>query len=277
MNNVPGVMSDILANKAASDYAEYLLTGEESEQVLNDILGKHMIVGNVSTLVGMSLLEEDEDDGDSHRVLHGEFMDAHGVLCELQSDLERMIDGKYTHVGIGFAWNKEKVLVVEFYSIKPVAISQLTESEDGGVDIRGTMLSNEVGLYAARIVAIKNTKKDIKVVGPPNIQFDKNTRNFIITIEGPSDGLFYSDDPKILEIYIRKSQIDKIQYGVASQERINVAHLELAMRVPMEYLPDPRTVIEDAQDREKEERDAAERRKREQEEKLVREAQKLVR
>jgi len=157
-----------------------------------------------------------------------------------------MIDGKYTHVGIGFAWNKEKVLVVEFYSIKPVAISQLTESEDGGVDIRGTMLSNEVGLYAARIVAIKNTKKDIKVVGPPNIQFDKNTRNFIITIEGPSDGLFYSDDPKILEIYIRKSQIDKIQYGVASQERINVAHLELAMRVPMEYLPDPRTVIEDA-------------------------------
>lgn len=49
------------------------------------------------------------------------------------------------------------------------------------------------------------------------------------------------------------------------------------MRIPMEFLPDPRTVIEDAQDREKEERDAAERRKREQEEKLVREAQKLVR
>jgi len=56
-----------------------------------------------------------------------------------------------------------------------------------------------------------------------------------------------------------------------------VAHLELAFRLPMEYLPDPRTVIEDAQDREKEERDAAERRKREQEEKLVREAQILVR
>lgn len=45
----------------------------------------------------------------------------------------------------------------------------------------------------------------------------------------------------------------------------------------MDYLPDPRTVIEDAQDREREMRDAADRRKREQEEKLVREAQKLVR
>lgn len=248
MNSAPNVFVDLLANRAACEYAEYLLNAEESEAAVNDILNKHMIVGGVTTLVGMSILEEDDEDGEggSNRVLHGEFMDAHGVLCELQSDLERMIDAKYTHVGVGFAWNKERVLVVEFYSVKPVTITQLIESEDGGVDIRGTMLSSDVGLYAARIVSIKNTKKDIKVVGPPNIQYDKATRNFIITIEGPNDGLFYSDDPKILEIYIRKSQIDKIQYGVASQERINVAHLELSLRLPMEFIPDPRTVFEDA-------------------------------
>ena len=65
--------------------------------------------------------------------------------------------------------------------------------------------------------------------------------------------------------------------SVPSNERINVAHLELAMRLPMEYLPDPRTVIEDQQDKEKEERDAAERRKREQEERMVKEAEKLIR
>ena len=53
----------------------------------------------------------------------------------------------------------------------------------------------------------------------------------------------------------------KCCYSVASGERINVAHLELALRIPMEYIPDPRTVIEDAQDKDKEERDAAERRK----------------
>ena len=88
----------------------------------------------------------------------------------------------------------------------------MTESEDGGIDVRGMMLSSEVGLYAARVVAIKNLKKDIKVVGPANIQFDKNTRTFIITVEGPVENVFYSDDPKVLEIYIRKAQIDKIQY-----------------------------------------------------------------
>lgn len=72
----------------------------------------------------MSLLEEEDEEGGSNsRVLHGEFMDAHGVLCELQDDLERMIDAKYTHVGVGFAWNKDKVLVVEFYSVRTLVIS----------------------------------------------------------------------------------------------------------------------------------------------------------
>lgn len=51
-----------------------------------------------------------------------------------------------------------------------------------------------------------------------------------------------------------------------------MAHLELSLRLPMEYLPDPRTVIEDAHDREKEEKDAANRRQREEEEKMVRDA-----
>jgi len=35
-------------------------------------------------------------------------------------------------------------------------------------------------------------------------------------------------------------------FRVPSNERINLAHLELSMRMPMEYFPDPRTVIEDA-------------------------------
>ena len=45
MNKAPGVFVDILSNKAASEYAEHLLSGAESETVLNDILAKHMIVG----------------------------------------------------------------------------------------------------------------------------------------------------------------------------------------------------------------------------------------
>ena len=93
-----------------------------------------------------------------------------------------------------------------------MTINQLNEAEDGGVEIRGRMLTtfDKAAIYAAVIVSAKNTKKDIKIVGPSNIQFDKNSMNFLIHMEGPLEGVFYSDDPKVLELYIRTRQTDKI-------------------------------------------------------------------
>jgi hypothetical protein len=162
----PGVYMDVIANKAATEYAEYLLENEEDLNVVNDICNKHMLVGGVIPLVGFAMLEEEENED---KLLYNEFMDAHGLLTELEEEVEKMTDGKITHVGVGFAWNKQCVKVVEFLSVKPLLVNQLTESEDGGVDIRGMMLDLKAGLYAARICSVKNQKKDIKLVGPPNI------------------------------------------------------------------------------------------------------------
>jgi len=43
------------------------------------------------------------------------------------------------------------------------------QSEDGGVDVLGFVLNPAVGLYAARIIAKSNPKKDLAVVGPASI------------------------------------------------------------------------------------------------------------
>lgn len=51
----------------------------------------------------------------------------------------------------------------------PIFIKEIHESEDGGVEARGTVLDKDVGIYAARVFAVSNMKKDIKVVGPANI------------------------------------------------------------------------------------------------------------
>lgn len=93
----------MLTNRAAAEYAEYLLENEEDQGTLTEILNKYQIVGSVIPLVGYSYLEEDDVDD---RVLHNEFMDAHGLLCELQDELEKLLDPKVTHIGVGFAWNK---------------------------------------------------------------------------------------------------------------------------------------------------------------------------
>ena len=102
-------------------------------------------------------------------------MDAHGLLLELEYELGILADGKNSHIGIGFAYNKETVKVVEFVAEKPIMINQLNESEDGGVEARGRVLNKEIALYAARVVAVNKMNKDIKAIGPANIQFDKST------------------------------------------------------------------------------------------------------
>ena len=73
------------------------------------------------------------------------------------------------------------------------------------------------------------------------------------------------------------SAVDKILYEKPSTERINFSHLVLSLTLPMEFIPDPRTVLEDAADMEREARDRELRQKRAQEEALIRQAERLAR
>ena len=54
---------------------------------------------------------------------------------------------------------------------------------------------------------------------------------------------------------MRRQQIDKIAYGEPSNDRVKVSQLELAFCAPCEQIPDPRLIIEDAADFEKEEKE----------------------
>lgn len=111
------------------------------------------------------------------------------------------------------------------------------------------MKPTEAGIYAARIVNPANTKKDYGLVGPSRINYDPTKHTFTINFDPPPNGeeVFYSQEQKILEIYVRKAQIDKIKYGADADpsEKIKVEQLSCVVKIPMEYIPDPRTVIED--------------------------------
>lgn len=66
------------------------------------------------------------------------------------------------------------------------------------------MLNPLIGLYAARIIAKSNPKKDLVVVGPADIIIDKDTHQFEINLKGPLENVFYNEqDPRLLEIYMR--------------------------------------------------------------------------
>ena len=49
-------------------------------------------------------------------------------------------DAQYTHVGVGFAANKQMVKIVELLSSRPVMINNLNHTEDGGIEVQGLNL-----------------------------------------------------------------------------------------------------------------------------------------
>ena len=108
--------------------------------------------------------------------------------------------------------------------------------------------------------------KDIKVVGPSAIKFDRSSVEFVVHIPGPFDNLFYNnEDPKDIEIFISRRQADKIQYGDQKDERINVTQLEKCFSFAAEFIPYPKTIIGDAVDFEKELKNRELRKRREEE------------
>lgn len=63
----------------------------------------------------------------------------------------------------------------------------------------------EVGLYAMRIASLSKMNKDIKVVGPAAIKFDRSSGEFVVHMPGPIENLFYNgDDPKVIEFFISR-------------------------------------------------------------------------
>lgn len=70
--------------------------------------------------MGNAYLEEEENED---KILYHEFMDAHGLLCELEDEMLKFCANDKTHVGVGFAWNKQQVRVVELLSRKALSIN----------------------------------------------------------------------------------------------------------------------------------------------------------
>ena len=119
-HEVPMIYADVMGNKAATEYANWLLSNPEDENKAKEFAKEFHCIGEIKPLVGFAVLEEDED---HQGTLQEQMMDAHGLLLELEYELSVLADPANTHVGIGFAFTKEQVKVVEFVSSKPIMVN----------------------------------------------------------------------------------------------------------------------------------------------------------
>ncbi len=93
--------------------------------------------------------------------------------------MQALSDPAVTNIGVGFAEDSTKVLVVELLSSSPLVVTSMMPGEDGSVHVEGLNLDpGNAGLYAARIVSSANEKKVASLIGPQHISFDKTTAKF---------------------------------------------------------------------------------------------------
>jgi len=64
-------------------------------------------------------------------------MDAHGLLFELEHELNILLDPKFTHIAIGLAFTQNQVKVVEIVSWKEIRVQTLSATADEGVEVKG--------------------------------------------------------------------------------------------------------------------------------------------
>jgi len=242
--------TDLFSMLIAGDYAEYLKNNEHDPDLFKQLCEDYSVFGELKVVYTISRFEEDANISET---FHQDFLDLGYLLLEVETDRQVILDGHFNHMGIGVAMTAEKMILVETFSHKMLTITKISEGEDGGIEVRGKMLTNERGLYAVRLQSIE-AKREL-LVGPESIEFDRNTKEFIAFLDTEET---VGSSHKIIELYVRVKP-DSIEYKKGTKEKINLKHLELAHRVPCTTYPDPRYLAEDEEDRIRKEQETLER------------------
>lgn len=140
-----------------------------------------------------------------------------------------------------------------------LAITKINDGEDGGIEIRGKMLTNDMGLYAV-ILETMETHKKLNEVGFEAIEFDRENKTFIVFMNEVEETIQQSQ--KLIKFYVRGNP-DTIEYRQPrdEQDKIRVKDLTFAMSCPCVVHPDPRYVDEDELDRIRKENEALEKKR----------------
>jgi hypothetical protein len=251
--------NDLFSSLIAGDYAEYLKHNEHDPDLFKQLCEEYQIFGDLKVVYTISRFEEDANISET---FHQDFLDLGYLLLEVETDRQVILDNHFNHIGIGVSMTAEKMILVETFSQKLLTISKISEGEDGGIEVRGKMLTSERGLYAVRLQSVE-AKREL-LIGPENMEFDRNTKEFIVFLDTEET---VGSSHKIIEFYVRVKP-DSIEYRKATKEKINLKHLELAHRIPCTTYPDPRYLQEDEEDKIRKEQETLERMRLEEEKRM---------
>ena len=274
---LPEYDQDQLGNKLAMEYANYLLDGKESETVLNNLVNKSHFPGEfkISTFsVFVDMSNDDRGRKGRFSDYMSEFIDAHSTLVEFEKDRANLLSSLLNSVSMGMAFDEEKVVVVDLFTNRELAIESCNVNEElGSIIVKGHMLNENFGVYAMRIVSEDNLTKSLMLINPSHmISPDQKSRPFTATFSGAQNLIKDKTTAKLIEVYIRERP-STIRYNLPFADNLvkfeqDLRFLKIAIRFSLETFPSDTVLREQKKEEEDERRRAAEEDIKRQEEKI---------
>ena len=168
-----------------------------------------------------------------------EFVDAHSCLVEFEQHRENLLSADFNAIGIGMAFDEEKVVVVDVFCNRDLIVDSVDINKElFSIVVVGRMLNELMGVYALRIVQEDAINKALILINPHYITQDTKNKQFRAYFNN-AQKIFEDETRKIVEIYIRNKP-ETIKYGIPNPERVKVEDLVLANRVPLNNFPHPK-------------------------------------
>jgi len=143
-------------------------------------------------------------------------MDAHATLVEFDIHRENLLSSNFNSVSIGMAFNEEKAVVVDLFSMKEVIVDVIDiKQETFTINVNGRMLLTTNGVFVMRILKVDennnlNVKEILHSITCQNISYNKNNQSFVASFKN-CQKVFSEPGKKVLEVYLREKP-DAIKY-----------------------------------------------------------------
>ncbi|CAD8144747.1 unnamed protein product [Paramecium pentaurelia] len=235
----------------AERYASHLLDNDHSDAEFKKLIEFYKY--NEKKLDDLKLIyivsKFEEDTIPDAQVIYDYFMEMGYLFFEVEDDRKILLSNEMNHISIGVSCDDNQVAIVYIVSHKDLCVTKIEDSNDGCILVHGKMLEDLVGVYALQILPFSSDsgkvpdKNENNKIGPEHIEFDRQTKCFVAKIGNQGQPCTY-DIRQYIDLYTRNTP-ESIPYKKSTREKLNLKHIELKLRIPVIFYPDPRYAHEE--------------------------------
>ena len=166
-------------------YASSIKNGTIDESYLTKLNEKERFLMDYLTCQIISKYEDDVTI--TKKLTEKFFIETAYVFFEMDNERETLMDSFYTHIGIGLAGNGTNIAVVLLVTRKDLTITEIIETEEDKVEVRGKILAQNQYIMMADVYDGKTNERgernEVASSLYDRVDYNRQTKDFIIKLD----------------------------------------------------------------------------------------------